>query len=96
MATIKTIPDTYDIYVPTMTVHGNLNVVGNTTNINSTTIDVDNTLVFNANLRPVFTMIFPGATPACPKYIVEQWETKEGPKLVSSALAGIPVSERFP
>ena len=51
MATIKTIPDTYDIYVPTMTVHGNLNVVGNTTNINSTTIDVDNTLVFNANLQ---------------------------------------------
>jgi len=30
------------------------------------------------------------------KYIVEQWETKDGPKLISSALAGIPVSERFP
>jgi uncharacterized protein len=30
------------------------------------------------------------------KYIVEQWETKEGPKLISSALAGIAVSERFP
>jgi DUF1680 family protein len=30
------------------------------------------------------------------KYIVEQWETKDGPKLISSAMAGIPVSERFP
>lgn len=30
------------------------------------------------------------------KYIVEQWETKDGPKLISSSLAGIPVSERFP
>jgi uncharacterized protein len=30
------------------------------------------------------------------KYIVRQWETPEGPKLISSALAGIPVSERFP
>jgi hypothetical protein len=30
------------------------------------------------------------------KYIVEQWETPEGPKLISSALTGIPVSERFP
>jgi hypothetical protein len=50
MATIKNIPDTYDIYVPTMTIHGNLNVTGNTTNINSTTIDVDNTLIFNGNL----------------------------------------------
>ena len=50
MATIKKITDTYDIYVPTMTVHGNLNVTGNTTNINSTTIDVDNTLIFNGNL----------------------------------------------
>jgi uncharacterized protein len=30
------------------------------------------------------------------KYIVEQWETKDGPKLISNALAGIPVSERFP
>lgn len=30
------------------------------------------------------------------KYIVEQWETPDGPKLVSSALSGIPVSERFP
>jgi uncharacterized protein len=30
------------------------------------------------------------------KYIVEQWETKDGPRLISSALAGIPVSERFP
>lgn len=50
MATIKRIPDTYDIYVPEMTIHGNLNVQGSTTNINSTTIDVDNRLVFNANL----------------------------------------------
>jgi hypothetical protein len=30
------------------------------------------------------------------KYIVEQWETSDGPKLISSALSGIPVSERFP
>ncbi len=30
------------------------------------------------------------------KYIVEQWETPDGPKLISSALSGIPVSERFP
>jgi uncharacterized protein len=30
------------------------------------------------------------------KYIVAQWETPEGPKLISSALAVIPVSERFP
>lgn len=50
MATIKNIPDSYTINVPTMTVNGNLNVVGNVTNINSTMIDVDNTLWFNANL----------------------------------------------
>jgi hypothetical protein len=30
------------------------------------------------------------------KYIVEQWETPDGPKLISKALEGIPVSERFP
>ena len=30
------------------------------------------------------------------KYIVGQWETPDWPKLISSALAGIPVSERFP
>jgi DUF1680 family protein len=30
------------------------------------------------------------------KYIVTQWETPEGPNLISKALAGIPVSERFP
>jgi len=30
------------------------------------------------------------------KYIVAQWETADGPKLVSNALEGIPVSERFP
>jgi DUF1680 family protein len=30
------------------------------------------------------------------KYIVEQWETSDGPKLISSALSGIPVSARFP
>jgi uncharacterized protein len=29
------------------------------------------------------------------KYIVEQWETPDGSKLISSALAGTPVSERF-
>lgn len=30
------------------------------------------------------------------KYIVSGWETPGGPKLISSALAGVPVSERFP
>lgn len=30
------------------------------------------------------------------KYIVAQWEKDDGPKLISSALAGIHVSERFP
>jgi hypothetical protein len=30
------------------------------------------------------------------KYIVEQWESADGPKLISSALKGTPVSERFP
>jgi DUF1680 family protein len=30
------------------------------------------------------------------KYIVEQWETPDGPKLISNALSGVPVSERFP
>jgi DUF1680 family protein len=29
-------------------------------------------------------------------YIVRQWESPAGPKLIGSALAGIPVSERFP
>jgi uncharacterized protein len=30
------------------------------------------------------------------RYIVKQWETPDGPKLISSALAGIPVYNRFP
>jgi DUF1680 family protein len=30
------------------------------------------------------------------QYIVDQWETSNGPGLVSKALAGVPVSERFP
>ena len=30
------------------------------------------------------------------KYIVNQWETPEGPQLISKALKGIAVSERFP
>lgn len=30
------------------------------------------------------------------KYIVAQWETTDGPKLISKALDGIPVAERFP
>jgi DUF1680 family protein len=30
------------------------------------------------------------------KYIVNQWETPDGPQLISKALKGIPVSERFP
>jgi DUF1680 family protein len=30
------------------------------------------------------------------KYIVARWETPDGPRLISAALAGVPVSERFP
>ena len=30
------------------------------------------------------------------KYIVEQWETEAGPRLISKAEAGVPVAERFP
>lgn len=30
------------------------------------------------------------------QYIVDQWETENGPGLLSKAIAGIPVSERFP
>lgn len=30
------------------------------------------------------------------KYIVEQWETPQGPQLISKALADVPVSARFP
>ncbi len=30
------------------------------------------------------------------KYIVAQWETSDGPKLISKALSGVHVSERFP
>jgi hypothetical protein len=30
------------------------------------------------------------------KYIVNQWETTDGPQLISKALNGVPVSERFP
>ncbi len=30
------------------------------------------------------------------EYIVQQWKTKDGPKLIEKALEGIPVSERFP
>lgn len=30
------------------------------------------------------------------KYIVARWETPDGPQLISKALAGVPVSERFP
>ncbi len=30
------------------------------------------------------------------RYIVDQWETTDGPGLISKALAGIPVAERFP
>jgi DUF1680 family protein len=30
------------------------------------------------------------------KYIVNQWETPDGPQLISKAMNGIPVSERFP
>jgi DUF1680 family protein len=30
------------------------------------------------------------------KYIVQQWETPDGPKLISKALDGVPVADRFP
>src|SRR5688572_9051442 len=30
------------------------------------------------------------------EYIVAQWETSDGPRLISKALAGVPVAERFP
>ena len=30
------------------------------------------------------------------EHIVAQWETAEGPRLISKALAGVPVAERFP
>ena len=30
------------------------------------------------------------------EYIVAQWETPDGPRLISKALAGVPVAERFP
>ncbi len=30
------------------------------------------------------------------KYIVDQWETPEGPQLIAKALAGVDVAERFP
>ena len=30
------------------------------------------------------------------KYIVKQWETPEGPRLISKAIADIPVAGRFP
>lgn len=30
------------------------------------------------------------------KYIVRQWETPDGPQLISKGLEGVPVSERFP
>ena len=30
------------------------------------------------------------------EYIVAQWETADGPRLISKALAGVPVAERFP
>jgi hypothetical protein len=49
MATIKNIPDSYTINVPLMTVNGNLNITGNTTTINSATINVDDVLMFNTN-----------------------------------------------
>jgi DUF1680 family protein len=29
------------------------------------------------------------------KYIINQWETPQGPKLISKAISGVPVSERF-
>jgi uncharacterized protein len=30
------------------------------------------------------------------KYVVSQWETSDGPKLISAALRGVPVAQRFP
>ena len=51
MATIKNIPDNYTINVPTMTVNGNLNITGNSTNIYSTNLTVeDNIITLNGNV----------------------------------------------
>lgn len=57
MATIKNIPDYYDIYVPDMTVHGNLNVTGNSTNVYTTNLSVeDNIITLNANVTGTPTL----------------------------------------
>jgi hypothetical protein len=51
MATIKNIPDSYTVNVPTMTVNGNLYITGNSTNIYSTNLTVeDNIIVLNGNV----------------------------------------------
>ena len=53
MATIKNIPDSYTINVPSMTVNGNLVVTGNTSVIESTNTSIyDNNVVLNAGLSP--------------------------------------------
>lgn len=57
MATIKNIPDTYTINVPNMTVNGNLNITGNSTNIYSTNLVVeDNIITLNGNVTGTPTL----------------------------------------
>ena len=57
MATIKNIPDSYTINVPNMIVNGNLNVTGNTTNIYSTNLVVeDNIITLNGNVTGTPTL----------------------------------------
>lgn len=57
MALVKNISDSYDIYVPVMTVHGNLYITGNSTNIYSTNLVVnDNIITLNGNVTGVPTL----------------------------------------
>lgn len=57
MATIKNIPDSYTVNVPSMTINGNLTVTGNTTNINSTNLTVnDNIITLNGNVSGTPTL----------------------------------------
>jgi hypothetical protein len=57
MATIKNIPDSYTINVPTMTVNGNLNITGNTTTFHSNNLSVDdNIITLNGNVSGTPTL----------------------------------------
>jgi len=73
MATVKRIPDTYDVYVPTMTIHGNLNVVGNTTTINSATVNADDVLLFNTNSAVNLNATIGVVRPTGPANVAIRW-----------------------